>query len=152
MALRIEDIRKPQRVRGKTKRKGRGIGSGRGKTSGRGHKGAKSRSGGGTYIPGFEGGQMPLIRRIPKRGFTNKFKRQWCIVNIGTLQKAGSIEDGTVVDKDFLLAGRILRKKSFPLKVLGKGKLDKAITVKANLFSASARAAIEAAGGKAETV
>ncbi len=95
---------------------------------------------------------MPLVRRIPKRGFTNKFRRQWSIVNIGTLQKLGSIEDGATIDKDFLLANNILGKKRPPFKVLGKGKLSKAITVKADSFSASARKAIEEAGGKAEVV
>ncbi len=152
MVLKVEDIRKPQCLRKNKKRKGRGIGSGRGKTSGRGHKGAKSRSGGGTYTPGFEGGQMPLVRRVPKRGFTNKFRTEWNIVNIGTLQNADSIEEGTMVDKDLLLAKRILRKKRLPFKVLGKGKLSKAITVKANSFSATAKKAIEEAGGKVEVV
>ncbi|MFC1480118.1 50S ribosomal protein L15 [Candidatus Omnitrophota bacterium] len=152
MVLKIEDIKKPRGVKGNSKRKGRGIGSGRGKTSGRGHKGAKSRSGGGTYTPGFEGGQMPLVRRIPKRGFTNKFKKEWSVVNIDTLDKVGLIEDGAVVDKELLLANRVLRKKQLPFKVLGKGKLSKAITVKANSFSASAKKAIEAAGGKTEVI
>ena len=152
MGLKIEDIRKPQGVKRSRKRKGRGIGSGRGKTSGRGHKGAKSRSGGGVYTPGFEGGQMPLVRRIPKRGFTNKFRRQWSIINIGALQRFDSIKNGATVDKDFLLANRIIRKKRLPFKVLGKGKLSKAITVKADSFSVSARTAIEEAGGKAEVV
>jgi len=152
MGLRIEDIRRPKNIKGNSKRKGRGIGSGRGKTSGRGHKGAKSRSGGGTYTPGFEGGQMPLARRLPKRGFTNKWKREWSVVNIGTLQKCGSIENGAVIDKDFLLANRILRKKALPFKILGKGKLNKEVTVKADAFSATAKTAIEAAGGKAEII
>lgn len=149
MGLKIEDIGRP-RIKGSSKRKGRGIGSGRGKTSGRGHKGAKSRSGGGTYNPGFEGGQMPLVRRVPKRGFTNKFRREWSVVNIGTLQKTDLIKEGAIVDKGFLLANRILRKKALPFKVLGKGKLTKAITVKADSFSVSAKKAIEEAGGKAE--
>ncbi|MFH1552744.1 MAG: 50S ribosomal protein L15 [Candidatus Omnitrophota bacterium] len=152
MVLKIEDIKKPRGIKGKGKRKGRGIGSGRGKTSGRGHKGAKSRSGGGTYTPGFEGGQMPLVRRIPKRGFTNKFKRQWSVVNIDTLEKVDLILDGAVVDKELLLANRVLRKKYLPFKVLGKGKLSKVITVKANSFSASAKKAIEAVGGKTEVI
>ena len=152
MGLKIEDIRKPKGLKRNTKRKGRGIGSGRGKTSGRGHKGAKSRSGGGTYNPGFEGGQMPLVRRIPKRGFTNKFKREWNIVNVGTLEKVGSIENGTVVDKEFLFANKVIRKKSLPLKVLASGRLSKAITIKADSFSASAKKVIEEAGGKVEVV
>lgn len=151
MVLKLGDIRKP-RIKGNSKRKGRGIGSGRGKTSGKGHKGAKSRSGGGTYNPGFEGGQMPLIRRIPKRGFTNKFRREWNVVNIGTLDRSKSVAEGSVIDGAFLLDSKILSKKRLPFKVLGKGKLNKAITVKANAFSESAKKAIEAAGGKAEVV
>ena len=152
MVLKIEDIRKPKGVKRNVKRKGRGIGSGRGKTSGRGHKGAKSRSGGGTYNPGFEGGQMPLMRRLPKRGFTNKFKREWSVINIDSLQKSDLIKDGAVIDRDFLLANRFLRKKRIPFKVLGKGALSKSITVKAHSFSVSAKSAIESAGGKTEVV
>lgn len=152
MGLKIEDIRKPAGIKRSRKRKGRGIGSGRGKTSGKGHKGAKARSGGGTYNPGFEGGQMPLIRRIPKRGFTNKFRREWTIINLVTLQKNDHIEDGTVVDKEFLSSNKIIKLKRLPFKVLGKGSLSKSITVKANGFSESAMKAIEAAGGKAEVV
>jgi len=151
MGLKLEDLGKP-RTRGNSKRKGRGIGSGRGKTAGRGHKGAKSRSGGGTYNPGFEGGQMPLIRRIPKRGFTNKWRREWSVVNIGSLEKSDAIENGAVVDKDLLLKARLLRKKRLPFKVLGKGSLKKSITVKADAVSETARKAIEAAGGKIEVI
>ena len=152
MVLKIEDIKRPRSIKAGGKRKGRGIGSGRGKTSGRGHKGAKARSGGGVYNPGFEGGQMPLIRRIPKRGFTNKFKSEYSVVNIGTLERIGSIKENTVVDKDFLFANKVIKKKKLPFKVLGKGKLTKAITVKANAFSAGAKAAIEEAGGKTEVI
>ena len=152
MGLKIENIGKPKGVKRTSKRVGRGIGSGKGKTSGRGHKGAGQRAGGAKNNPGFEGGQMPLIRRIPKRGFTNKWRHEWSVINIGTLQNSKSIADGAVIDKDFLLAKRILRKKRLPFKVLGKGKLTKSITVKANSFSESASKAIEAAGGKAEVV
>ena len=152
MVLKIENIKRPQGNKSKGKRKGRGIGSGKGKTSGRGHKGAKSRSGGGAYTPGFEGGQMPLIRRIPKRGFTNKFGQEWSIVNVGSFQKMDSIEDGAVLDKNSLLKNRLLRKRNLPFKILGKGKLSKALTVKANAFSESAKKAISDAGGKAETI
>ena len=152
MVLKIEDIRRPNGIKKKGKRKGRGIGSGKGKTSGRGHKGAKSRSGGGTYNPGFEGGQMPLVRRIPKRGFTSKFRKEWDIVNIGTLEKNKAIKDGAIIDKALLLTNRILRKKRLPCKVLGKGKLNKTLTVKADAFSSSAKKAIEEAGGKVEIV
>lgn len=151
MGLRIEDIRKPK-TRGNSKRKGRGIGSGRGKTSGKGHKGAKARSGGGTYNPGFEGGQMPLIRKLPKVGFTNKWKKEWSITNIGKLQNCDKIEAGSVIDKVAMLDNRIVRSRSLPVKVLGKGILKKALTVKAEAFSDSAKKAIEEAGGKVEIV
>jgi len=150
MVLKIEDIGRPAGLKKKGKRKGRGIGSGRGKTAGKGHKGAKARSGGGTYNPGYEGGQMPLVRRVPKRGFTNKFKREWNIVNIGTLQGIKKIKEGVVVDKEFLLKEKLLKKSKLPLKVLGKGKLTKSVTVKADAFSAGAKKAIEEAGGKAQ--
>jgi large subunit ribosomal protein L15 len=152
MGLKIEHIRKPKGLKGNSKRKGRGIGSGRGKTSGRGHKGAGQRSGAGTYNPGFEGGQMPLIRRIPKRGFTNKWRREWNVVNIGTLQKTDAIKDGGVVDLDLLVSTKVIKKKRLPFKILGKGTLSKAITVKANAFSESAVKAIAEAGGKTEIV
>ncbi|MFQ5952575.1 MAG: 50S ribosomal protein L15 [Candidatus Omnitrophota bacterium] len=152
MVVKIQDIGKPQGATTGRKRKGRGVGSGRGKTSGRGHKGAKARAGGGRYTPGFEGGQMPLVRRVPKRGFTNIFKAEWSLINIGTLEKDKSVKAGAVVDKEFLVSSKLLKKKKYPLKVLGKGKLSKSLTVKANAFSASAKKAIEEAGGKAEVV
>jgi large subunit ribosomal protein L15 len=152
MVTRIQDIGVARGSIKNRKRKGRGIGSGRGKTSGRGHKGARSRSGGGVYTPGFEGGQMPLVRRIPKRGFTNIFKKKWNIVNIGDFEKNKSIKAGTVIDKDLLRDNNMLGSKNFPVKVLGKGKLTKSLTVKAAAFSASAKKAIEAAGGKTEIV
>ena len=151
MGLRIEDITKP-RIKGNSKRKGRGIGSGRGKTSGKGHKGAKSRSGGGTYNPGFEGGQMPLVRRIPKRGFTNKWKREWSVINVGRLDKLEDIAEGTVVDKAFLIENGVITKKRLPFKILGKGKLTKALNLVANAASQSAIKMIEEAGGKIEIV
>jgi large subunit ribosomal protein L15 len=151
MVLRIQDIPKPK-IKGKGKRKGRGIGSGKGKTSGKGHKGAKARSGGGTYNPGFEGGQMPLIRKMPKRGFTNKFRKDWGLVNIGKLQGSDIVTDGCVVDRDFLIDKGMMKNKRIPFKVLGKGILEKALTVKANAFSSAAKKAIEDAGGKAEIV
>ncbi|MBU0571001.1 MAG: 50S ribosomal protein L15 [Candidatus Omnitrophica bacterium] len=152
MGLKIEDIGRPEGIRKKGKRVGRGIGSGRGKTCGKGHKGAKARSGGGTYNPGFEGGQMPLMRRIPKRGFTNKFKKEWSLINVGVLEAVASVKDGTIVDKDFLLKNDLLKRKKFPIKVLCKGELKKSITVKAEAFSGSAKKAIEDAGGKVELV
>ncbi|MDD4956087.1 MAG: 50S ribosomal protein L15 [Candidatus Omnitrophica bacterium] len=151
MGLKIEDIRRPRGLKSKGKRKGRGIGSGRGKTSGKGHKGAKARSGGGDYIPGFEGGQMPLVRKLPKRGFSNKrFKMTYAVLNVCTLERSSSIEDGMVIDGDFLYKNKLIRKKRVPYKVLGKGKLSKALTVKANAFSETAKSAIENAGGKTE--
>ncbi|MBD3296975.1 MAG: 50S ribosomal protein L15 [Candidatus Omnitrophica bacterium] len=149
MGLKIENIKKPAKIKRNTKRVGRGIGSGRGKTSGRGHKGALSRAGGG-YSEGFEGGQMPLIRRVPKRGFNNKWKKEWNVVNIGVLERSDVIGDGSVVDKKILADNRILRKKKLPLKVLGKGELKKKLTVKADAVSEGARKAIEKAGGKVE--
>ena len=133
-----------------TKRLGRGIGSGLGKTSGKGHKGQWARSGGGVR-PGFEGGQMPLIRRIPKRGFNNYFKKSYSIVNLTVLD---GFDAGAVVDINVLAEKGLIKlvKDSVGLKVLGNGELKKAITVKANAFSASAKAAIEKAGGTAEQI
>lgn len=130
------------------KRKGRGIGTGNGKTAGRGHKGQKARSGGGTRI-GFEGGQMPLARRIPKRGFHNIFAKPLESVNVSALEK---FEDGAVVDAKALLDAGILSKCTYGVKILGNGEITKKLTVKASAFSESAKAKIEAAGGKAEVV
>ena len=130
------------------KRKGRGIGTGNGKTGGRGHKGQKARSGGGTRI-GFEGGQMPLARRIPKRGFHNIFAKPLESVNVSALNQ---FEDGAVVDAQALLESRVLSKCVYGVKILGNGEITKKLTVKANAFSESAKAKIEAAGGKAEVV
>jgi len=129
-------------------RKGRGTGSGNGKTAGKGHKGQNARSGGGVR-PGFEGGQNPLYRRLPKRGFHNRFSTQYAIINVETLNK---FEDGAVVDINTLLAEGIIRKEFSGLKVLGDGEISKKITVKATIFSASAKEKIEAAGGKAEVI
>ena len=130
------------------KRKGRGHGTGNGKTAGRGQKGQKSRSGGGVRV-GFEGGQMPLARRIPKRGFNNIFAQPLEAVNVSALER---FENGAVVDADALLAAGVLSKCVNGVKVLGNGNLTKAITVKASAFSESAKQKIEAAGGKAEVV
>ena len=132
------------------KRLGRGIGSGLGKTSGKGHKGQWARSGGGVR-PGFEGGQMPLIRRIPKRGFNNHFKKVYSIVNLSVLE---NFEANTVVDMEMLDQKGLIKvmKDCVGLKVLGNGTLTKALTVKAKAFSASAKEAIEKAGGKAEQI
>ena len=130
------------------KRKGRGLGTGNGKTAGRGHKGQKARSGGGVRI-GFEGGQMPLARRLPKRGFNNIFAEPLTAVNVAVLNK---FEDGAVVDAEALLASGILSKVEYGVKFLGNGTVTKNVTVKASAFSESAKAKIEAAGGKAEVV
>ena len=138
-------------VKGSThvdKRKGRGHGTGNGKTAGRGHKGQKARSGGGVRI-GFEGGQMPLARRVPKRGFNNIFAKPLEAVNVSALEK---FEDGSVVDAQALLNARVLSKCRYGVKILGNGELTKKLTVKASAFSESAKAKIEAAGGKAEVV
>ena len=130
------------------KRKGRGHGTGNGKTAGRGHKGQKARSGGGVRI-GFEGGQMPLARRLPKRGFNNIFAEPLTAVNVAVLNK---FEDGAVVDAEAVLASGILSKVEYGVKFLGNGTVTKNVTVKASAFSASAKEKIEAAGGKAEVV
>ncbi len=132
------------------KRLGRGIGSGLGKTSGKGHKGQWARSGGGVR-PGFEGGQMPLIRRVPKRGFNNHFSKIYSIVNLSVLE---NFEAGAVVDMQILSDMGLIKvvKGCAGLKVLGNGTLTKAITVKASAFSASAKEAIEKAGGKVEQI
>ena len=133
-----------------TKRLGRGIGSGLGKTSGKGHKGQWARSGGGVR-PGFEGGQMPLIRRIPKRGFNNHFSKVYSIVNLSVLE---GFEANSVVDMQVLNEKGLIKviKGSIGLKVLGNGTLTKALTVKAASFSASAKDAIEKAGGTVEQI
>ena len=130
------------------KRKGRGHGSGNGKTGGRGHKGQKARSGGKVRV-GFEGGQMPLVRRIPKRGFNNVFAKPLTAVNVAVLNK---FEDGAVVNAQALLNEGIIHDCPYGLKFLGNGDLTKKLTVKAAAFSESAKEKIEQAGGKAEVV
>ena len=129
-------------------RKGRGAGSGNGKTAGKGHKGQNARSGGGVR-PGFEGGQLPLYRKLPKRGFKNRFAVNYAIVNVDSLN---AFENGAVVDLEALKAARLVRKELDGLKILGSGELTKALTVKATVFSATAKEKIEAAGGKIEEV
>ena len=131
-----------------SKRLGRGVGSGLGKTSGKGHKGAKARSGGGKR-PGFEGGQMPLYRRVPKKGFTNIFGTEYAAVNVELLEV---FNDGDVVTVEELLAKKIIRKPLDGVKIMGNGELTKKLTVKAAKFTASAKEKIEALGGKAEVV
>ena len=128
------------------KRLGRGVGSGLGKTAGKGHKGAKARSGGGKR-PGFEGGQMPLYRRVPKKGFTNIFRMEYAEVNVGQLEV---FTEGTVVNAELLKAAGIIKKTMDGVKVLGNGELTKKLTVEAARFTESAKEEIEAAGGKSE--
>ncbi len=130
------------------KRKGRGPGTGNGKTAGRGHKGQKARSGGGVRV-GFEGGQMPLARRIPKRGFNNIFAKPLEAVNVSALER---FDNGAVVDAQALLDAGVLSKCQYGVKILGNGELTKKLTVQAKSFSASAKEKIEAAGGKAEVI
>ena len=132
----------------KAYRKGRGAGSGNGKTAGRGHKGQWARSGGGVRV-GFEGGQMPLARRLPKRGFHNIFAKPLEAINVSVLDK---FEDGAVVDAKALLEKGILSKCEYGVKILGNGSITKKLTVQASAFSASAKEKIEAAGGKVEEV
>ena len=129
-------------------RKGRGPGSGNGKTAGKGHKGQNARSGGGVR-PGFEGGQIPLYRKHPKRGFNNKFAKVYTVVNV---EQLNVFEDGAVVDIEALMAKKIVRKVVDGVKILGNGELTRKLTVKATVFSASAKEKIEAAGGKIEVV
>lgn len=146
--MRIDTLSPAEGATTPAKRLGRGIGSGLGKTSGKGHKGQWARSGGGVR-PGFEGGQMPLIRRIPKRGFNNHFRKEYSIVNLSVLE---NFEAGAVVDINALSEKGLIKlvKDGVGLKVLGNGQLTKAITVKANSFSASAKEAIEKVGGTVE--
>ncbi len=127
-------------------RKGRGAGSGNGKTAGKGHKGQKARSGGGVR-PGFEGGQMPLQRRVPKRGFNNIFAKEYVSINVDVLNR---FEDGAVVDAQAIADVGIIKNTRDGIKILGRGELERKLTVIATAFSASAKEKIEAAGGKAE--
>ena len=148
--MRIDTIQPAIGSNTPAKRLGRGIGSGLGKTSGKGHKGQWARSGGGVRL-GFEGGQTPLHRRLPKRGFNNKFKKAYVIVNLSNL---AGVAAGTVVDYDYVMDNKLAKqvKDNCGLKVLGNGELTAAITVKAAKFSAAAKEAIEKAGGTAETL
>lgn len=130
------------------KRLGRGIGSGLGKTSGKGHKGSKARSGGGKG-PGFEGGQMPLMRRLPKRGFTNIFATEYAIVNVSKLDV---FADGAVVGPQEMIDAGLIKKELDGVKILGNGELTRKLTVKAAKFTGSAKEKIEALGGKAEVI
>lgn len=148
--MRMDTLSPAEGARTKVKRLGRGIGSGLGKTSGKGHKGQWARSGGGVR-PGFEGGQMPLARRVPKRGFHNKWGKDYMIVNLSALD---GLPAGTVVDYGFVVENGLAKevKNNIGLKVLGNGELKVALTVRAAKFSEAAKAAIEAAGGTAEVI
>lgn len=146
--MKINELKPAPGSRKSKKRVGRGTGSGLGKTSGRGQDGQKSRSGGGVR-PGFEGGQMPLSRRLPKRGFTNIFAKEYAIVNVSDLNR---FEDGTEVTAQLLLEQRLIRKPLDGLKVLGTGEITKKLNVKAAKFTKTATEKIVAAGGTAEVV
>ena len=144
----LHEIKPNPGARKEPKRKGQGIGSGNGKTAGRGHKGQNCRSGGGVR-PGFEGGQMPLQRRLPKRGFTNIFGKEIAAINVDDLNR---FDNGEVITPDRLKECRLIKKFKDGIKVLGHGELTKSLTVQANAFSKSAVVKIEAAGGKAEVI
>ncbi|SET56981.1 LSU ribosomal protein L15P [Natronincola peptidivorans] len=147
--MKLHELRPAEGAVRKTKRKGRGTGTGLGKTAGRGSNGQKSRSGGGVRI-GFEGGQMPLARRLPKRGFTNIFKKQFTLINIEDLNR---FENGTEITAQFLKEiGAIKKIEKDGLKILGNGNLEKSLTIKAQKFTQSAVEKIEAAGGKVEVI
>lgn len=146
--MKLHDLKPAEGATTAQKRLGRGIGSGLGKTSGKGHKGAKARSGGGKR-PGFEGGQMPLTMRIPKRGFTNNFRTEYVAINVSRLDV---FEDGSVVTPVELIEMGIIKKIEDGVKIMGNGELTKKLTVQANKFTATAKEKIEAAGGKAEVI
>ena len=148
--MRIDTLQPAVGATTASKRLGRGIGSGLGKTSGKGHKGQWARSGGGVR-PGFEGGQMPLTRRLPKRGFNNHFRKVYSIVNLSTLDR---FEQGAVIDEAILLENGLIKdtKNAVGLKVLGNGEITKSITVKVSKISNSAKEAIEKAGGTVEVI
>ncbi len=146
--MRLHDLSPVEGSKKEARRIGRGHGSGQGKTAGKGHKGQKARAGRGMRI-GFEGGQMPLQRRVPKRGFNNIFAKNIVSVNVGTLEK---FDNGSVVDVQALVAAGIVKNSFDGVKILGNGTLTKNLTVKVSAYSESAKAKIEAAGGKAEVI
>lgn len=145
--MKLHELKPSEGSRKERNRVGRGTGSGNGKTSGRGHKGQKARSGGGVRL-GFEGGQLPLFRRIPKRGFTNINRKEFAIVNLDVLNR---FEDGTEVTPELLVETGIIRNEKSGIKILSNGNIEKKLTVKANKFSV-AKEAIEATGGKTEVI
>jgi large subunit ribosomal protein L15 len=146
--MKLHEMKPAAGARKQRKRVGRGTGSGHGKTSGRGHDGQNSRSGGGVRL-GFEGGQIPLFQRLPKRGFTNINRKEYAIVNLDTLNR---FDEGTEVTPELLIETGIVSNAKSGIKILGNGTLEKKITVKAHKFSASAKEAIEKAGGQTEVV
>ncbi|MEW6570804.1 MAG: 50S ribosomal protein L15 [Nitrospirota bacterium] len=146
--MKIEDLIPAEGRSARRKRIGRGIGSGHGKTAGKGHKGQKARSGG-TKGPGFEGGQMPLQRRVPKRGFKNRFRVDYAVLNLKDIDRLEGVD---TVTPDVLLEKGIIKNLKDGLKILGDGEIRRPLTIKADAFSASALAKIAAAGGKAEVI
>ena len=147
--MKLHELSPVEGSKKKSKRIGRGHGSGWGKTAGKGHKGQKARSGG-SIRPGFEGGQMPLQRRVPKRGFNNIFAKNVVAINLSVLNR--KFNDGDTVDAEALKAAGVVKNGFDAVKVLGNGKIDKKLNVKVSAYSKSAKAAIEAAGGKAEVI
>lgn len=146
--MKLHELKPAEGSRKERKRLGRGIGSGQGKTAGKGHKGQNARSGGGVR-PGFEGGQTPLFRRLPKRGFTNINRKEYAVVNLDSLNV---FENGTEVTPELLIETGLVRKELAGVKILAKGNLEKKLTVKAHKFSSAAEEAIKAAGGQTEVI
>lgn len=146
--MKLHELRAAEGATRNRKRRGRGTATGQGKTGGRGMNGQKSRSGGGVRL-GFEGGQMPLYRRIPKRGFTNIWKKQWAILNVDDLN---TFEDGTEITPELLMERGLAKQVKDGIKILGEGTLEKKLTVKAHKFSKTAVEKIESVGGKAEVI
>jgi large subunit ribosomal protein L15 len=146
--MKLHELKPTEGSRQEPKRKGRGIGSGNGKTAGKGHKGQNARSGGGVRL-GFEGGQTPLFRRLPKRGFTNINRKEYAVVNLDVLNR---FEDGTEVTPELLIESGMVKSVKAGIKILASGNIEKKLTVKAQKFSSAAKEAIEAAGGKTEVI
>ncbi|MDQ0201783.1 50S ribosomal protein L15 [Neobacillus ginsengisoli] len=146
--MKLHELKPAEGSRKERKRLGRGIGSGQGKTAGKGHKGQNARSGGGVRL-GFEGGQTPLFRRLPKRGFTNISRKEYAVVNLDALNR---FEDGTEVTPELLIETGVVSNEKAGIKILAKGNVEKKLTVKANKFSSAAKEAIEAAGGTTEVI
>jgi large subunit ribosomal protein L15 len=146
--MKLHELKPAEGSRQERKRLGRGIGSGQGKTAGKGHKGQNARSGGGVRL-GFEGGQTPLYRRLPKRGFTNISRKEYAVVNLDALNR---FEEGTEVTPELLIETGVVSNEKAGIKILAKGNVEKKLTVKAHKFSSAAKEAIEAAGGTTEVI